>query len=480
MKRASALFGRLTSKLVVMSPEEAELAKLFTNVWRYIKFATANQLFMMANEQGLDFDRIRRGLAEDYPRAADMPAAGFAAGPCLFKDTMQLAAFNHNNFPLGHAAMAVNEGLPLYVVHRLEQRFDLGSMTVGILGMAFKAGSDDIRSSLSLQAQADPGVQGRYGPLHRPVRHRRPRPAAARRGDGPVGPARGGGAASGVPGTGGRQAGCRYLGRARERRPGMTERPRVSVVVPAYNEGEQVVSVLDRLFESVRLAAEVLVVVDSADDTTVAVAEEYAQKEPRLRCLVNTYGRGPANAIRFGIDAACAPVVVVTMADGCDDARQIDELVRLVERGVAVAAASRYMPGGQQVGGPVLKGALSRLAGRSLRILAHVGTRDATNSFKAYSTEFVRQVGIDSRDGFEIGIELTAKAKRLRLPVAEIPTIWLDRQAGVSNFKVAKWVPSYVRWYRFAFGPQLTAEEMRNRGDHQSAINRSNEKRQES
>jgi dolichol-phosphate mannosyltransferase len=121
------------------------------------------------------------------------------------------------------------------------------------------------------------------------------------------------------------------------------------------------------------------------------------------------------------------------------------------------------MPGGQQVGGPVLKGTLSRLAGRSLRTFAHVGTRDATNSFKAYSTEFVRQVGIDSRDGFEIGIELTAKAKRLRLPVAEIPTIWLDRQAGVSNFKVAKWVPSYVRWYRFAFGPKLTTEQIRDR-----------------
>ncbi len=147
--RACQLFGRLTSKLVVMSPEEAELAKLFTNVWRYIKFATANQLYMMANERGLDFERIRQGLVADYPRAADMPAAGFAAGPCLFKDTMQLAAFNHNNFPLGHAAMAVNEGLPLYVVHRLEQRFNLGSMTVGILGMAFKAGSDDTRSSLS-------------------------------------------------------------------------------------------------------------------------------------------------------------------------------------------------------------------------------------------------------------------------------------------------------------------------------------------
>jgi dolichol-phosphate mannosyltransferase len=243
----------------------------------------------------------------------------------------------------------------------------------------------------------------------------------------------------------------------------MSEEPRVSVVVPAYNEGEHVLAVLDRLFESVHLPCEVLVVVDSEDDTTVPITEEYSLKESRLKTLINTYGRGPANAIRYGIDRATAPVVVVTMADGCDDARQIDELVRLVERGVAVAAASRYMPGGQQVGGPVLKSAMSRMAGRSLKAFAHVGTRDATNSFKAYSTEFVREVGIESRDGFEIGIELTAKAKRMRRPVAEIPTIWLDRQAGVSNFKVAKWVPSYLRWYRFAFGPTLTGEQIRAR-----------------
>jgi UDP-N-acetyl-D-mannosaminuronic acid dehydrogenase len=149
LDRASALFSRLTPTLVPMTPEEAELAKLFTNVWRYIKFATANQLYMMANDQGLDFERIRQGLILDYPRAADMPGAGFAAGPCLFKDTLQLAAYNNNNFALGHTAMTINEGLPLYVVHRLEQRFDLSQMTVGILGMAFKAGSDDIRSSLS-------------------------------------------------------------------------------------------------------------------------------------------------------------------------------------------------------------------------------------------------------------------------------------------------------------------------------------------
>jgi UDP-N-acetyl-D-mannosaminuronic acid dehydrogenase len=103
----------------------------------------------MANNNGLDFERIRQALVHDYPRAADMPGAGFAAGPCLFKDTMQLAAFSDNSFALGHAAMLVNEGLPLYVVSQLEQKVDLAKTRVGILGMAFKGESDDIRSSLS-------------------------------------------------------------------------------------------------------------------------------------------------------------------------------------------------------------------------------------------------------------------------------------------------------------------------------------------
>lgn len=147
--RARALFGTLTDTLIDTSPEEAELAKLFTNTWRYIKFATANQFLMIANDHGLDFDTIRDAITLDYPRAADMPRAGFAAGPCLFKDTMQLAAFNDNSFHIGHAAMLVNEGLPLYVVSQIERDFDLSTMTIGILGMAFKAESDDIRSSLS-------------------------------------------------------------------------------------------------------------------------------------------------------------------------------------------------------------------------------------------------------------------------------------------------------------------------------------------
>ena len=156
------------------------------------------------------------------------------------------------------------------------------------------------------------------------------------------------------------------------------------MVVTAYNEGDAIVPHLDRIFEAVTLPCEVLVVFDSPDDTTAEWVEKYAKNEPRLRPTLNTYGRGPARAIRFGIDAAQADVVVVTMADGCDDPQQIDQLTRLVERGVVVAAASRYMRAGQQVGGPAFKTALSRWAGRSLYTLARVGTHDATNSFKAY------------------------------------------------------------------------------------------------
>ena len=140
--------ARIAPSIIHLDVEEAELAKLFANTWRYIQFAAANQLFMIANDFGLDFGRIRDALKQDYPRLAGMPGPGLAAGPCLLKDTMQLAAFNNNNFTLGHASMMINEGLPLYMVSRLEQQYDLTEMTVGILGMAFKAESDDTRSSL--------------------------------------------------------------------------------------------------------------------------------------------------------------------------------------------------------------------------------------------------------------------------------------------------------------------------------------------
>jgi len=247
--------------------------------------------------------------------------------------------------------------------------------------------------------------------------------------------------------------------------------PRASIVIPAYNEGDDVLPGLDRIRETVTVPAEVLVVVDSPEDTTVGPVERYGTEHPEFRIVVNTYGRGPANAIRFGIDAAAADTVVVTMADGCDDPRQIDELVKLVERGVVVAAASRYMPGGQQVGGPRFKSFLSSTAGRTLHAFAGIGTRDATNSFKAYDKAFVQAVGIDSRHGFEIGLELTAKARRMRRAVAEIPTIWLDRTFGQSNFKLSKWIPKYLRWYLFAYGPRLTPEQIREKTSKKKAEN---------
>ncbi len=147
--RAAALFRRLTPEIVELAPDEAELAKLFTNTWRYIKFAVANQLYAIANDSGLDYERIRYAVTHQYPRAADLPGAGLTAGPCLLKDTMQITAFAENRFTLGQAAVMVNEGLPLYVIGKIEERFDLTDMTVGILGMAFKAESDDVRASLS-------------------------------------------------------------------------------------------------------------------------------------------------------------------------------------------------------------------------------------------------------------------------------------------------------------------------------------------
>ena len=189
IERATKLFRNLTSQVVPLLPEEAELAKLFTNTWRYIRFAIANQLFMIANDDGLDFERIRQAMAYDYPRAADLPRAGFAAGPCLFKDTMQLAAFNDNNFVLGTASMTINEGLPLYLVHRIEQHSDLATMTVGILGMAFKAESDDNRSSLSYKLKRILRFKADGGAHHRPLRRQRPRPRAPRGGPGAGRPA---------------------------------------------------------------------------------------------------------------------------------------------------------------------------------------------------------------------------------------------------------------------------------------------------
>jgi glycosyltransferase involved in cell wall biosynthesis len=226
--------------------------------------------------------------------------------------------------------------------------------------------------------------------------------------------------------------------------------PRVSIVIPVYNEGERITRALDGMVEHVTLPFEVLVVYDMPDDTTAPFVERY--DHANVRGVLNEIGPGPARAIRAGFGAATAPTIVVSMADGSDTLEIIDEMVRMVEDGNVVVAASRYMRGGSQIGGPLVKKTLSRMAGVSLYWLARVGTHDATNSFKAYSKAFVDRVGVESDAGFEIGIELVAKARRHRLPVAELPTVWRDRSEGESRFQVGRWLPVYLRWYRYAFG----------------------------
>lgn len=231
---------------------------------------------------------------------------------------------------------------------------------------------------------------------------------------------------------------------------------RASIVVPALNEGDLIAIFLERLEEAVELPVEVLVVVDTPGDTTLNGISKYTPRKHAIRGVVSQLPKGPANAIRFGISASASEVVVITMADGSDDPRAIDGLIRLVERGCAVASASRYMAGGQQIGGPRFKKFLSKNASRALWIVLGVGTHDSTNSFKAYSKKFIDEVGIESDKGFEVGIELVAKAHRYGRMIAEVPTIWIDRVVGESNFQLRRWLPQYLRWFFYAFGPKLT------------------------
>ena len=160
--KASRLFERLGVSVVRTTPMEAELAKLLTNTWRYMKFAIANQFFQIAHRSGLDYGRVLDAVRHDYPRAADLPGPGFAAGPCLLKDTMQLSAFTPDHFPMGQAAMQINEGLPNYIVDTLNTRTPLKGRTIGILGMAFKGESDDPRASLSYKLRKLAAFKGAH------------------------------------------------------------------------------------------------------------------------------------------------------------------------------------------------------------------------------------------------------------------------------------------------------------------------------
>ena len=224
--------------------------------------------------------------------------------------------------------------------------------------------------------------------------------------------------------------------------------PALSVIVPVYNEGENVVPTLRGMVERTRTRPlEVLVVHDFDEDTTVPVVKRLQAELPELHLHRNDLGRGALNALKSGLAAARAPYVLVTMGDGSDDPDDIDAMYALAHGGADVVAGSRYMRGGHQVGGPLLKRSMSRAAGLSLHWLGGLPIHDATSNYRLYSKRLLQRVSIESSGGFELGLELTVKAYALGMPVAEVPTTWRDRTAGQSRFRLWKWLPRYLRWY---------------------------------
>ena len=227
--------------------------------------------------------------------------------------------------------------------------------------------------------------------------------------------------------------------------------PRYSLVVPVYNEGDNIGAFCRELAKAPP-GYELLICHDfPEDDTLPALARlPSAERPANLRPVLNTLGPGVRYAIEAGMRAAEAPVVVVAMADVSDDLSRVGEMVARVERGADVVCASRYMPGGRQVGGPFLKSLMSRAAGVSLHWLAGVPTRDPTNSFKAYSRDFLRRTRIESAVGFSLGLELTVKAHFSGGRVEEIPATWTGRTQGKSRFRLFAWLPHYLHWYLWA------------------------------
>lgn len=227
--------------------------------------------------------------------------------------------------------------------------------------------------------------------------------------------------------------------------------PDLSIVIPVYNEPDNIVPTLRQITENVTTPAEILVVYDFDEDTTVPVVKELMPELPSLRLVRNDLGRGVLNAMKAGIAASRGRFVAISMADGSDDVARIDQMVALARDGADLVAASRYMRGGAQIGGPRLKGLMSRVAGLSLHWIGGVPIHDATNSFKLYSRPFLDSVTIESTGGFEMAIELTVKATLAGRRLAEVPATWRDRTAGESRFKLRAWLPLYLRWYLYFF-----------------------------
>ena len=223
--------------------------------------------------------------------------------------------------------------------------------------------------------------------------------------------------------------------------------PELSIVMPVFKEGDRIEPVVRALTAAIPTPHELLVVYDFDEDPTRPAAERLAVELPAVRPFRNDLGRGVLNAMKAGIAGSSGAYVLITMADGSDEAHVVAPMLELARGGADVVAASRYMRGGHQVGGPLLKRTLSRIAGLSLHWVGGIATHDPTNNFKLYSRRLLDATPIESSAGFELALELTVKATLAGRRVAEVPTTWRDRTAGESNFKLRKWLPYYLKWY---------------------------------
>ncbi len=222
----------------------------------------------------------------------------------------------------------------------------------------------------------------------------------------------------------------------------------LTIIIPVYNEGENIKTAIERIEKEVKYPYIINLVYDFDEDSTIDAA-----KDLNVNLVKNKYGRGVLNAIKTGIEMVNSEFVVVTMADLSDPPEVINDMVdSAIKNDADVVCASRYMKGGRQIGGPLLKGLMSKVAGLSLYYFAGLPVHDATNSFKLYRKSFINNVQIESDGGFELGLELVVKAYKSGYKLAEVPTTWQDRVAGKSNFKLVQWVPKYLKWYFRAFG----------------------------
>ncbi|MBF0486550.1 MAG: glycosyltransferase [Nitrospirae bacterium] len=228
----------------------------------------------------------------------------------------------------------------------------------------------------------------------------------------------------------------------------MSELP-LAIIIPVYNEGKNIATVLAAIHEKVSTPHRIYLVYDFDEDDTLPAARPFIEQGHPVTFIKNP-DRGVASAIKTGIKTADGDCLLVTMADMSDDYADVDKMYRLIEEGCDIVCGSRYVKGGGQVGGPLIKKNLSRAAGLSLKVIAGLPTHDSTNSYKLYRRKVIETFEIESDGGFEIGLELVVKAHIAGFRIAEVPTIWHDREKGESRFKIIKWSPKYLKWYLHA------------------------------